>query len=206
LPEQEKIFSRKVVVMKALVLDDDRAVCEFIASILEESGVAYETFLDPLKALASMNGDDYDFAFVDIGLPNMDGLEFSKRFKEKYPEAKIISHPESSFEVCQKSHFVGSTEYIINTIAASAPGTRWLVGTELNLVKRLQERYRDEAKSVHFMSPTICMCSTMFRIDPQHLCWVLENLVAGKVVNQIRVPPREADEARVALDRMLALR
>ena len=90
MPEQEKIFSRKVVVMKALVLDDDRAVCEFIASILEESGVAYATFLDPLQALASMNGDDYDFAFVDIGLPNMDGLEFSKRFKEKYPESDIV--------------------------------------------------------------------------------------------------------------------
>lgn len=76
--------------MKALVLDDDSAVCEFIASILEESGVAYETFLDPLKALASMNGDYYDFAFVDIGLPNMDGLEFSKRFKERYPDSDIV--------------------------------------------------------------------------------------------------------------------
>jgi DNA-binding NtrC family response regulator len=76
--------------MKALVLDDDNAVCEFIASVLEESGVDYEIFLDPLQALMSMNGNDYDFAFVDIGLPNMDGLEFSKRFKDRYPESDIV--------------------------------------------------------------------------------------------------------------------
>jgi len=76
--------------MKALVLDDDNAVCEFIASVLEESGVDYETFLDPLQALMSMNGNYYDFAFVDIGLPNMDGLEFSKRFKDRYPESDIV--------------------------------------------------------------------------------------------------------------------
>jgi quinolinate synthase len=131
--------------------------------------------------------------------------EHIDHFLAQYPDARVISHPEASFEVCRKSHFVGSTEYIIKTVAESDPGTRWLVGTELNLVKRLHERHRHEGKSVHFMSPTICMCSTMFRIDPQHLCWVLENLVEGKVVNRITVPPREADEARIALERMLAL-
>lgn len=124
-------------------------------------------------------------------------------FLARYPDAKVISHPESSFEVCQKSDFVGSTEYIINTIAASAPGTRWLVGTELNLVNRLHERFKEEGKSVHFMSPTVCMCSTMFRIDPPHLMWVLESLVAGKVVNQIKVAPQEAALARQALAMML---
>jgi len=76
--------------MKALVLDDDIAVCEFIGSVLEESGVAYEVFVDPLAALDSMNGSQYDFAFVDIGLPKMDGIEFSKRFKEKYPESDVV--------------------------------------------------------------------------------------------------------------------
>lgn len=76
--------------MKALVLDDDNMVCELIGSVLQESGVAYKTFADPVKALKSMNGDHYDFAFVDIGLPNMDGLEFSRRFKEKYPESDIV--------------------------------------------------------------------------------------------------------------------
>ncbi|MGD9022542.1 MAG: response regulator [Deltaproteobacteria bacterium] len=76
--------------MKAVVLDDDKAVCEFIASILEESGVECEVFLDPIQALASMNGDDYDFAFIDIALPNMDGLEFSRHFRERYPGSDIV--------------------------------------------------------------------------------------------------------------------
>jgi quinolinate synthase len=124
-------------------------------------------------------------------------------FLERYPEAKVISHPENSFEVCQKSHYVGSTEYIIKTIREAAPGTRWLVGTELNLVNRLHEQYRGEGKWIHFMSPTVCMCSTMFRIDPQHLAWTLENLVSGQVVNQIKVPAEEAKFARLALKRML---
>jgi quinolinate synthase len=126
-------------------------------------------------------------------------------FLEKYPETKVISHPECSFEVCQKSDYVGSTEYIVNTIANSEPNTRWLVGTELNLVNRLHERFQDQGKSVHFMSPTVCMCSTMFRVDPQHLLWVLENLVEGHVVNQVSVDPVTAQEAKLALDRMLAL-
>ncbi|MBI3773629.1 MAG: quinolinate synthase NadA [Gammaproteobacteria bacterium] len=132
--------------------------------------------------------------------------EHIDQFRAKYPDAKVISHPEASFEVCQKSDYVGSTEYIIKTVAESAPGTRWLVGTELNLVQRLAERYKAEGKHVHFMSPTLCMCSTMFRIDPQHLLWTLENLVEGKVVNRIRVPETVASEARVALQRMLDLK
>jgi len=122
-------------------------------------------------------------------------------FKQKYPETKIISHPESPFEVCQKSDYVGSTEYIINTIAKAEAGTRWLVATELNLVKH--EQFKHEGKNVHFMSPNVCMCSTMFRIDPQHLAWVLENLVEGHVVNQISVPADVAEQAKLALDRML---
>lgn len=126
-------------------------------------------------------------------------------FRAKYPEGKVISHPESSFEVCQKSDYVGSTEYIINTIRDSADGTRWLVGTELNLVKRIAEQNRERGTHVHFMSPTICMCSTMFRVDPQHLLWVLESLVAGQVVNQIKVPEAVALQARLALQRMLDL-
>ncbi len=129
--------------------------------------------------------------------------EHIDRFKEMYPEAKIISHPESSFEVCQKSDAVGSTEMIIKTIRDSEPGTRWLVGTELNLVNRLHEQFKHEGKNIHFMSPTVCMCSTMFRIDPQHLAWILENLVAGNVINQIKVAAEETAEAKLALQRML---
>jgi len=124
-------------------------------------------------------------------------------FKAKHPETIVISHPESSYEVCQKSDYVGSTEYIINTIRDAEPDTRWLVATELNLVNRLKDQFAAEGKSVHFMSPTVCMCSTMFRIDPQHLAWTLENLVEGKVVNQISVPETIAQNAKLALDRML---
>lgn len=123
-------------------------------------------------------------------------------FRQKFPEGKVISHPECSFEVCQKSDFVGSTEFIIKTVAESEPGSRWLVGTELNLVNRLHERHKHEGKHVHFMSPTICMCSTMFRIDPQHLLWTLENLLEGKVVNRIQVPENIASDAHLALERM----
>ena len=126
-------------------------------------------------------------------------------FLTKHPEAKVISHPESSFEVCQKSDFVGSTEYIINTIAQSEPGTRWLVGTELNLVNRLHEQFKHEGKNVHFMSPTVCMCSTMFRISPQYLVWTLENLVDGNVVNQIKVPAVDTEQALTALNKMFAV-
>ncbi len=126
-----------------------------------------------------------------------------EQFRAQHPDGKVISHPEASFEVCQQSDYVGSTEDIIKTIENSEPGGHWLVGTELNLVNRLHQRFKDQGTTVQFMSPTICMCSTMFRIDPQHLAWVLENLVEGNVVNQIKVAPQVADSARVALQRML---
>jgi len=124
-------------------------------------------------------------------------------FRQEFPAGKVISHPEASFEVCQMSDYVGSTEYIIKTITAAEAGTQWLVGTELNLVNRLHQTMASENKTVQFMSPMLCMCSTMFRIDPQHLAWVLENLVEGNVVNQISVARDVASNARVALQRML---
>jgi quinolinate synthase len=127
------------------------------------------------------------------------------KFRNQYPDGFVISHPESAFEVCKQSDYVGSTEYILNTVKAAAPNTRWLVGTELNLVERLAEEVKHEGKIVQFMSPTICMCSTMQRIDPQHLAWTLENLVAGNVVNRIEVPEHEAKLAKISLDRMLAV-
>ncbi|HEV8517925.1 MAG TPA: quinolinate synthase NadA [Burkholderiales bacterium] len=124
-------------------------------------------------------------------------------FRSRNPEGMVISHPECNFEVCKMSDYVGSTDFIINTIAESKPNTRWLVGTELNLVNRIAEQFKPQGKIVQFMAPTVCMCSTMARIDPQHLAWTLDNLVASKVVNPIRVPVREAELARVALKRML---
>jgi quinolinate synthase len=127
------------------------------------------------------------------------------KFRNQHPEGIVISHPECSFEVCKLSDHVGSTDAIIKTIAAAPPNTHWLVGTELNLVNRIAEEFKAQGKIVQFMSPMVCMCSTMARIDPQHLAWTLENLVDGKVVNRIKVPEREAGLARVALDRMLAV-
>jgi quinolinate synthase len=126
------------------------------------------------------------------------------RFREQYPEGKVISHPECSFEVCEQSDYIGSTETIIRTVKEAPANTRWLVGTELNLVERLATEVKAEGKIVQFMSPTICMCSTMQRIDPQHLAWCLENLADGNVVNRITVPAHEAAPAKVALERMLA--
>jgi len=127
------------------------------------------------------------------------------RFRNQYPDGLVISHPECSFEVCKASDFVGSTEYIIRTIAEAPSNTRWLVGTELNLVSRITEEFKPQGKIIQFMSPMVCMCSTMARIDPQHLAWTLENLVNGNVVNQIKVPENEAKLAKLSLDRMLKI-
>jgi quinolinate synthase len=126
------------------------------------------------------------------------------RFRAEHPDGLVISHPESPFEVCLNSDYVGSTEYILKTVSEAPAGTKWLVGTELNLVNRLAEKMKPEGKLVQFMSHVICECSTMARIDPQHLAWTLENLVEGNVVNQIKVPEAEAELARLTLDRMLA--
>lgn len=127
------------------------------------------------------------------------------RFRNQYPDGLVISHPECSYEVCKASDYVGSTEYIINTISKAKAGTRWLVGTELNLVSRISEEFKSQEKIVQFMSPMVCMCSTMARIDPQHLAWALENLVNEKVVNQIKVPADESKLAKLALTRMLEI-
>ena len=129
--------------------------------------------------------------------------EHVTRFRERYPDGFVISHPENCEEVCALSDYVGSTEFIIKTIAAAPPNTRWLVGTELNLVQRIAEEFKSEGKIIRFMSPMVCMCSTMARIDPQHLAWCLESLAAGEVVNQIKVPADIAKHAKTALSRML---
>ncbi|MGQ0586945.1 MAG: quinolinate synthase NadA [Gammaproteobacteria bacterium] len=127
-------------------------------------------------------------------------------FKKQHPDGIVVSHPENQLEVCLRSDYVGSTEFILNTVREKArPGQHWLVGTELNLVNRLADEMKAKGVTVQFMSPMVCMCSTMFRIDAQHLAWSLDNLVAGTVVNQIRVPAEVASPARTALERMLAI-
>jgi quinolinate synthase len=131
-------------------------------------------------------------------------LQNIEQFKKEHPDGNIISHPEAPFEVCLNSDFVGSTEYILKTVTEAEPNTKWLVGTELNLVTRLAEQMKPQGKLVQFMSHVVCECSTMARIDPQHLAWCLENLVEGNIVNQITVPADEAKLAKLTLDRMLA--
>jgi quinolinate synthase len=125
------------------------------------------------------------------------------RYRTAHPNGQVIVHPECCFDVCAAADYVGSTETIIKTVHEQ-PGDDWMVGTELNLVQRLAEEVAPAGKKVRFMADMICMCSTMQRIDPQHLAWCLENLSQGQVVNPIRVVPHEAGLARLALERMLA--
>jgi len=123
--------------------------------------------------------------------------------RAEHPGIKVLVHPECRYEVVEKSDLNGSTEFIIKTIAEAPAGSKWAVGTELNLVNRLAKRHPD--KLVTLLAPDLCMCATMFRIAPENLCWSLENLVDGHVVNHIRVDAETAQWAKVALDRMLAI-
>jgi quinolinate synthase len=127
------------------------------------------------------------------------------RRRAQIPGVQVIVHPECRFEVAQKADAIGSTEGIIKTVQQSPAGSKWAVGTELNLVQRLA-RECAPAREVVSLDDCFCVCSTMFRIDPPHLLWVLENLAEGRVVNQVKVPPRTSAEARSALDRMLEIR
>jgi quinolinate synthase len=123
--------------------------------------------------------------------------------RARVPGVNVLVHPECRYEVVEAADQVGSTEKIIKTIAAAPAGSAWAVGTELNLVRRLATEHPD--KRVMFLDRTVCYCSTMNRIDLPHLVWALEELVAGRVVNQITVEPGTAHYARQALDQMLAL-
>jgi quinolinate synthase len=124
-------------------------------------------------------------------------------FRQRDPEVKILVHPECQMEVVDLADLVGSTEYIIQTVEKSPPGSKWAIGTELHLVNRLKSENPD--KEVHFLSSMVCMCATMYRIDPPHLCWAIENLAAGKVVNEIKVSANVRQWSLVALRRMLEL-
>ena len=123
--------------------------------------------------------------------------------RARVPGVNVLVHPECKHEVVEAADLVGSTEYIIRTVAAAEPGSSWAIGTELNLVRRLADAHPD--KRIVFLDKTVCYCSTMNRIDLPHLVWALEELVAGRVPNQVRVPAETAASARTALDQMLAL-
>src|SRR5438128_1207074 len=127
-----------------------------------------------------------------------------ERVRRQHPGIRVIVHPECRFEVAQAADEIGSTEGIIRAIKAAKPGTKWAGGTEIHMVNRLSKELTD--RQVMSLESSVCVCTTMFRITPVHLLWALENLGAGKLVNQISVDERTRHFARAALDRMLFLR
>ena len=123
--------------------------------------------------------------------------------RREQPGVRVVVHPECRFEVAQAADEIGSTEGIIKAVMAGRPGSEWAVGTEIHLVNRLGKELKD--RKVIPLDPSVCVCTTMFRITPQHLLWVLENLGEGKIVNQISVDEQTRHYAKAALDRMLSL-
>ena len=130
--------------------------------------------------------------------------EHVRLFREKHPGIKILVHPECPREVFELADEYGSTGKIIKTVESAPPGTKWAIGTELHLVNRLKQQHPEQ--EIHFLSPVVCMCATMYRIDLAHLCWSLENLTAGTPVNIIKVDEETARWSLVALERMLEVK
>ena len=124
--------------------------------------------------------------------------------RERYPDVTVLVHPECPMETVQAADMNGSTEVIRKAINEAPAGSTWAVGTEISLVNRLALANSD--KTVFCLDPVICPCSTMYRIHPAYLLWVLDGLVDGQVINQITVPEQVRKDAQIALDRMLALR
>ncbi|MFE2285013.1 quinolinate synthase NadA [Streptomyces sp. NPDC059443] len=125
--------------------------------------------------------------------------------RARIPGVNVLVHPECKHEVVAAADYVGSTEYIIKALEAAPAGSKWAIGTELNLVQRLANRFAAEDKEVVFLDKTVCFCSTMNRIDLPHLVWTLESLAEGNLVNQIQVDKETESFAKLALERMLAL-
>ncbi|MFC5724634.1 quinolinate synthase NadA [Streptomyces gamaensis] len=132
-------------------------------------------------------------------------LDSVKDVRERIPGVNVLVHPECRHEVVAAADHVGSTEHIIKTLEAAPAGSKWAIGTELNLVRRLANRFAGEGKEIVFLDRTVCFCSTMNRIDLPHLVWALESLAEGTVVNRIEVDPEVAAFSKLALERMLAL-
>ncbi|MDX2596719.1 MULTISPECIES: quinolinate synthase NadA [Streptomyces] len=125
--------------------------------------------------------------------------------RERIPGVNVLVHPECRHEVVAAADYVGSTEYIIKALEAAPAGSKWAIGTELNLVRRLANRFAPEGKEIVFLDKTVCFCSTMNRIDLPHLVWALESLAEGNLVNRIEVDKETEAFAKLALERMLAL-
>jgi len=130
-------------------------------------------------------------------------IDSVNEIRSRVPGVHVLVHPECTHDVVKSADFVGSTEKIIQIVQASPAGSKWAIGTELNLVQRISQANPD--KEIYFLDKDVCYCSTMNRIDLPHLVWAMESLVAGTVVNQIRVAPEVAKYSKLALERMLAL-
>ena len=128
-------------------------------------------------------------------------LKQIQHLKAQDPNIKIVVHGECNFDVVQAADAWGSTEKIIRVVAESPPGTHFGIGTEINLVSRIARAHPD--MKIEMLDPIVCVCSTMYRIDPAHLLWALENFVAGTIVNEIVVPEEVKEGALLALNRML---
>jgi len=130
--------------------------------------------------------------------------EHVDHFRRRIPDIRIMVHPECMMEVVGASDVIGSTGKIIRAVVEAPPGTKWAIGTELHLVNRLRHEHPEQ--EIHFLTPLVCMCATMYRIDLAHLCWALENLAAGTPVNVIRLDDQTAHDALLALERMLEVK
>src|ERR1041384_4129525 len=126
-----------------------------------------------------------------------------EQIRKQVPGVQVLVHPECIREVVEISDLNGSTSYIINTVREAPPGSKWAIGTEVNLVNRLAIEFPD--KEIHLLAPDLCMCATMYRIAPQNLAWAMENLLDGNVVNEIVVGDETKHFARIALERMIQL-
>ncbi|HEY7056058.1 MAG TPA: quinolinate synthase NadA [Vicinamibacterales bacterium] len=126
-------------------------------------------------------------------------------FRKKHPDGKVIAHPECTFDVVQAADLSGSTEFIVDTLRKSPPGSVWAVATEIHLVNRLTHELAPD-RTIVTLDPFGCLCSTMFRVSPNHLLWILEGLLEGTIHNQIIVPDETKRWAKVALDRMLEIK
>jgi quinolinate synthase len=126
-----------------------------------------------------------------------------EQIRKQVPDVKVLVHPECMREVVELSDLDGSTSYIINTVSNAPSGSKWAIGTEVNLVNRLAKKFPD--KEIHLLAPDLCMCATMYRIAPQNLAWAMENLAQGNVVNEIAVDEETKHFALVALERMISL-
>jgi quinolinate synthase len=163
---------------------------------------------NPWKPMGGLTEDEIKNAKVILwrGHCSVHGrfsIDSVNEIRNRVPGVQVLVHPECTHEVVRSADQIGSTEKIIQIVQASPAGSKWAIGTELNLVQRISQNNPD--KEIYFLDKDICYCSTMNRIDLPHLVWAMESLVSGTVVNQIRVAPEVARYSKLALERMLAL-